>query len=222
MRDQAILLVMLDAALCVLELTSLDLDQYEGKHFKNVKRKGNHVTDRVFVASSTGGARPLLPKIRGRRCGAAFSIESARRLAPKNIADALDSIVAQANTRLSDSGADSPDTACARHTALRKMAETKGIRYAQQMAGPPPRNTSGGTLSRPAPRWNRRWNNPSTEPPHAICRRTTRWTTKHANTSRPSSPVMKTVREGKWDSLSVMLPGSTSSGPYLAIARLLV
>ena len=136
LRDQAILLVMLDTALRVSELTSLDLDQYEGKHFRNVKRKGNHVTDRVFVGQA---ARESLDRyvreIRGDAAGPLFQSKRGRRLAPQNIADALGGIVAQANTRLSAQEQIRLTPHVLRHTALRKMAETKGIRYAQQMAG---------------------------------------------------------------------------------------
>src|SRR5262249_44199938 len=43
LRDHALFLVLLHTGLRVSELLSLDLAQYEGKHFKNVKRKGKSV-----------------------------------------------------------------------------------------------------------------------------------------------------------------------------------
>ena len=49
LRDQALLLILLDTALRVSELIALDLEQYQGKHFHNVRRKGNNVTARVFI-----------------------------------------------------------------------------------------------------------------------------------------------------------------------------
>lgn len=102
-RDQAMLLVMLDTAFRVSELVSLDLDQYEGKHFRNVKRKGNHVSDRVFVGQA---AREALDRyvrdVRGEAPGPLFQSKRGRRLAVQNVADALGRIVAQANTRLPD------------------------------------------------------------------------------------------------------------------------
>jgi len=74
-------------------------------------------------------------EIRGHAAGPLFQSKRGHRLAPQNIADALDGIVAQANSRLSTQEQIRLTPHVLRHTALRKMAETKGIRYAQQMAG---------------------------------------------------------------------------------------
>ena len=135
-RDQAMLLVMLDTALRVSELISLDVDQYAGKHFHNVKRQGDNVTDRVFIGQT---GREALDRyvidVRGREDGPLFQSKRGKRLAPQNVADALNRIVEQANTRLSKDEKIELTPHVLRHTALRKMAEKKGIRYAQQMAG---------------------------------------------------------------------------------------
>jgi integrase/recombinase XerD len=135
-RDQAMLLVMLDTALRVSELISLDIDQYAGKHFHNVKRKGNNVTDRVFIGQTGREALDgYLADVRGRGDGPLFQSKRGKRLAPQNVADALNKIVAQANTTLPKKEQIEVTPHVLRHTALRKMAEKKGIRYAQQMAG---------------------------------------------------------------------------------------
>ena len=135
-RDQSMLLVMLDTALRVSELISLDIDQYAGKHFHNVKRKGNNVTDRVFVGQTARVAlHGYLNDIRGRGDGPLFQSKRGKRLAPQNVADALNKIVTQANTRLAKPQHIELTPHVLRHTALRKMAEKKGVRYAQQMAG---------------------------------------------------------------------------------------
>ena len=49
LRDYAILLVLLHTGLRISELLSLELDQYQGKHFVNVRRKGKSVTRKVFL-----------------------------------------------------------------------------------------------------------------------------------------------------------------------------
>jgi integrase/recombinase XerD len=128
---------MLDTALCVSELISLDIDQYAGKHFHNVKRrKGNNVTDRVFIGQTGREALDrYVADVRGREGGPIFQSKRGKRLAPQNVADALNKIVGQANTRLSKNDKIELTPHVLRHTALRKMAEKKGIRYAQQMAG---------------------------------------------------------------------------------------
>ncbi len=50
-RDYAIFQVLLRTALRVSELLRLDLDQYQGKHFVNVRREGRKVSRQVFVAA---------------------------------------------------------------------------------------------------------------------------------------------------------------------------
>ena len=83
LRDQVILLVMLDTAFRVSELVSLDLEQYEGKHFRNVKRKGNHVTDRVFVGQASRDALDrYIREIRGNGPGSAVSVENGPKACP--------------------------------------------------------------------------------------------------------------------------------------------
>ena len=135
-RDQALLLILLDTAFRVSELIALDLDQYHGKHFHNVRRKGNNVTPRAFVGKLAKEALDkYIDEVRGDEPGPLFQSKHGNRLAPQNVADALEKIVGQANANLSKKQHISLTPHVLRHTALRKMAEKKGVRYAQQMAG---------------------------------------------------------------------------------------
>ena len=112
-RDQAILLVMLDTAFRVSELVSLDLEQYEGKHFteRQAEGKSRH-RPRVRRSGGPGGPRPVhRARSAERAAGPLFQSKRGRRLAPQNIADALDRIVAQANTQAFGAGADPPHPA---------------------------------------------------------------------------------------------------------------
>jgi integrase/recombinase XerD len=135
-RDLAMLLVFLGTALRVSELISLDLEQYQGKHFTNVRRRGANVTDRVFVPQEAREAIDrYLKEVRKRQAGPLFQSKNGQRLAPQNVAEALGKIAAQANARRAKSEQIKLSPHVLRHTALRKMAEKKGIRFAQQMAG---------------------------------------------------------------------------------------
>ncbi len=135
-RDQAMLLVLLDTALRASELIGLDFSQYEGKHFRNVKRKGNNVTSLVFIPQDAREAVDrYIKEIRGSAPGPLFQSRTGRALAPQNLAEALQRVAAQANARLADGEQIHLHPHVLRHTALRKMAEKKGIRFAQQMAG---------------------------------------------------------------------------------------
>ena len=135
-RDHAILLVLLGTALRVSEIADLDFDQYEGKYFLRVRRKGNNITERVFLPQEGREALDIYVKaVRGDKSGPIFQSKTGKRLAIQNIADALKRIAKQANAKIRKSEAIEVSPHDLRHTALRKMAEKKGIRYAQQMAG---------------------------------------------------------------------------------------
>ena len=136
MRDQAILLVLLDTAFRVSELVSLDLEQYRGKHFHRVKRKGNNVTDRVFVGRAAKESLDrYLKHVRGRDEGPLFQSKNGNRLAVQDIARALERIGSVANCHLKKKQHIELTPHVLRHTSLRQMAEKKGVRYAQKMAG---------------------------------------------------------------------------------------
>ncbi len=129
-------MILLDTALRVSELIALDLEQYQGKHFHNVRRKGNNVTVRVFIGNVAKETLDnYIGEVRGNEPGPLFQSKHGNRLAPQNVADALEKIVGQANANLSKKQHISLTPHVLRHTALRKMAEKKGVRYAQQMAG---------------------------------------------------------------------------------------
>jgi len=129
-------LVLLGTALRVSELAALDIEQYEGKNFLRVRRKGNNVTERVFVPQDAREAiDAYIDAVRGRGEGALVQSKTGKRLAIQNIAGALKRIAKQANAKIPDDEAIDLSPHDLRHTALRKMAEKKGIRYAQQMAG---------------------------------------------------------------------------------------
>lgn len=50
LRDYVIFLVLLHTGLRISELLGLDINQYKGKHFQNVRRKGRRVSRLVFLA----------------------------------------------------------------------------------------------------------------------------------------------------------------------------
>lgn len=136
LRDRAIFQVLLRTGLRVSELLSLDVDQYEGKHFHNVKRKGRKVTRAVFVA---GEAREALDAYlsdeRGREPGPLVRSRSGTRLARQNVDAALKAIAGQANARLSDQEKIKLHAHMLRHTCLRRAAEKHGVQYAMELSG---------------------------------------------------------------------------------------
>jgi len=135
-RDFAIFQVLLRTGLRVSELLRLDLDQYCGKHFRDVKRKGRKVTRRVFLAAEAREALDrYLDDIRGREPGPLFHSRSGQRLARQNVDAALKAIANQANARFPDHQNIGLHAHVLRHTCLRKVAEKHGVQYAMELSG---------------------------------------------------------------------------------------
>lgn len=136
LRDHAIFQILLRTGLRVSELLSLDLDQYEGKHFRNVRRKGRKVSRAVFIA---GEAREALDAYldggRGRDPGPLFRSRSGSRLARQNVDAALKAIARQANSRLPEGQHIRLHAHVLRHTCLRRAAEKHGVQYAMELSG---------------------------------------------------------------------------------------
>ena len=135
-RDHAVLLVLLHTALRVSELLALDLNQYEGKHLKSIRRKGKKVTRELLLAQPAREALDrYLDEVRGRGPGPLFQSRAGARLAPQNIDTLLKEIAAQANATLPQKEHIHLSAHMLRHTALRKAAEKQDVRYAMKLSG---------------------------------------------------------------------------------------
>ena len=135
-RDRAIFLALLHTALRISELLALDLDQYRGKHFHNVRRKGRTVTRKTFLAQEAREALDLyLAQVRGCAPGPLFCSRSGKRLGRQNVDAALKALASQANSRLPKDRLIHLSAHVLRHTMLRKAAEKHGVQYAMELSG---------------------------------------------------------------------------------------
>jgi integrase/recombinase XerD len=127
-KGYAVLLVLLGTGLRVSELVSCDLEQYQGKHFTSVKRKGRKVTRSVFLPKD---AREALDRYieneRGKGEGALFTTRNGNRLRREDVQDILNGIAAQANATLPEDQHIRLTPHVLRHTMLRRVAEEHGI-----------------------------------------------------------------------------------------------
>ena len=135
-RDFAIFHVLLRTGLRISELLRLDLDQYQGKHFVNVKRKGRKVTREIFLAAEAREALDrYIDEVRGREPGPLLLSRSGNRLARQNADSALKAIANQANARFPDDQKIKLHAHVLRHTCLRRAAEKHGVQYAMELSG---------------------------------------------------------------------------------------
>ena len=135
-RDFAIFHVLLRTGLRISELLRLDLDQYRGKHFANVKRKGRSVTREIFLAAEAREALDrYIDEVRAREPGPLFLSRSGKRLARQNVDSALKAIASQANARFPDDQKIRLHAHVLRHTCLRRAAEKHGVQYAMELSG---------------------------------------------------------------------------------------
>jgi len=134
-RDYAIFHVLLRTGLTVSELLRLDLDQYRGKHFVNVQRKGRKVSRQVFLAAEAREALDrYIEEIRGRDSGPLIRSRSGKRLARQNVDAALKAIANQANARFPGDKQIRLHAHTLRHTCLRRAAEKHGVQYAMELS----------------------------------------------------------------------------------------
>ena len=136
LRDYALFLVLLHTGLRVSELLGLDLDQYEGKHFCQVQRKGNKVSSQVFLPKEAREALDrYLDEARQRDPGPLFLSRTRERLQRQNVDDALKVLANQANAQLDADERIRLSAHILRHTMLRKVAEKFGVQHAMEAAG---------------------------------------------------------------------------------------
>ncbi len=135
-RNYAILLLLLDSGLRVFELGDLQPSQYKRRALHDIQRKGDKTTKRIPLSSGTCEAlTAYLENERGDGPGTLFQSKTGNPLVQQDVDYLLKKIAAQANSRLSPDDHIQLSPHVLRHTSLRKWAETKGVRFAQKIAG---------------------------------------------------------------------------------------
>lgn len=135
-RDDALLLVLLLTGLRVSEILTLNFDQYRGKHFTNVARKGKKVSRQVLLPKAAREALDrYIADVRGKKSGPLFCSKTGSRLARQNAHEALQKIAKQANSTLEPEEHIQFSAHVLRHTMLRRTAEKHGVQYAKELSG---------------------------------------------------------------------------------------
>jgi integrase/recombinase XerD len=135
-RNYAIFLVLLHTGLRVSELLALDLDQYGGKHFHTVKRKGKKVSRQVFLSKEARVALDrYLESVPDRKGSPLFQTKNGNRLSRQDVDYVLKSLALQANASLPIKDHIQLSAHVLRHTMLRRAADKYGVQYAMELAG---------------------------------------------------------------------------------------
>jgi integrase/recombinase XerD len=140
LRDRAIFLILLHTGLRVSELLSLRRDQYTGKHFVNLRRKGKVRTAKVFLP---GEARDALDEClkenysheNEKPRGPLFPSKSGGPLARQHVDRLLRQLARHASSKLTKEDAIRLSAHVLRHTMLRRVTEKHGVQFAMEAAG---------------------------------------------------------------------------------------
>ena len=133
-RDLALIHCLLGTGLRVSELLALDLEQYDGRAFQRVPQKGGGRRT-VNIAAE---ARESLERYLEQRDDDAqpiFTTRTGRRMGRQQAYDVLKRAEKQANAHLPERERFTVTPHVLRHTLLRKLAEQKGLQYAQKQSG---------------------------------------------------------------------------------------
>jgi integrase/recombinase XerD len=135
-RDRAIVLVLLHTGLRVSELIALRREQYTGKHFRDVKRKGKVRTAKVYLPPEARDALDLyLTNERGDGGETLFRSRSGKGFERQHVDRLLKQLAALANSRVPPEEQMALSPHVLRHTFLRKVTEKFGVQYAMEAAG---------------------------------------------------------------------------------------
>ena len=135
-RNFAMLIVLFRTALRGSELLALDLKQYDGKHLRNIRRKGKKVTRQMLLAKPAREALDrYIEEERGSEEGPLFLSRTGERLAFQNLWDVVQKIAAQANAGLPEKEQVHVSPHMLRHTALKRAADQHDVRYALKFSG---------------------------------------------------------------------------------------
>jgi integrase/recombinase XerD len=134
-RKRALLVLLLETGMRISETLRLTLEQYDGKNFRNVKRKGKRRDDVYVSPEARAALSDYFEHERGRGPGALFQSREGKAMLRKDADRYLKQIAAMANANVPEEERVNLHAHLMRHTAL-KQAEAKfGRAFAQKKSG---------------------------------------------------------------------------------------
>ena len=155
----------------ISETLRLTLDQYDGKYFRNVKRKGKRRDDVYVSPEARAALADYFEHERGTGPGPLFQSRDGTAMLRKDADRYLKQIAAMANANVPEEERVNLHAHLMRHTAL-KQAEAEvrpGVRPEEKRATSGC-STSSGTCSPPIRTTKRRWTGSIRRAPPKVCR----------------------------------------------------
>jgi len=135
LRNYAIQSCLFKTGMRVTELCRLNFDQYQGKHFINVQRKGDNATPRLYLPEEArDDLDTYLKKERGTDPGPLFMTTTGGRIVRQQIDRYLRQLMALANANVPENEQINLHAHLLRHTRLKEMAK-KDRAYALRASG---------------------------------------------------------------------------------------
>jgi integrase/recombinase XerD len=134
-RKRALLVVLLETGMRISETLRLTLDQYDGKYFRNVRRKGRRRDD-VYVSPEARTALvDYFEHERGRGQGPLFQSRDGTAMLRKDADRYVKQIAAMANANVPEEEQFNLHAHLMRHTALKQAEQKFGRAFAQKKSG---------------------------------------------------------------------------------------
>ncbi len=134
-RKRALLVVLLETGMRISETLRLTLDQYDGKYFRTVKRKGKRRDDVYASPEARAALADYFEHERGREPGPLFQSREGRPMLRKDADRYLKQIAAMANANVPEEERVNLHAHLMRHTALKQAEQKFGRAFAQKKSG---------------------------------------------------------------------------------------
>ena len=134
-RKRALLIVLLETGMRISETLRLTQDQYDGKYFRNVKRKGKRRDDVYLSPEGRAALVDYFENERGKELGTIFQSRGGEPMLRKDADRYLKQIAAMANANVPEDERVNLHAHLMRHTALKQAEQKFGRAFAQKKSG---------------------------------------------------------------------------------------
>jgi integrase/recombinase XerD len=134
-RKRALLTVLLETGMRISETLRITMDQFDGKYFRNVKRKGKRRDDVYLSPEARAALTDYLDHDRGRGAGTVFQSRDRTPMLRKDAHRYLKQIEGIANANVPAEEHINLHAHLMRHTALKQAEQKFGRAFAQKKSG---------------------------------------------------------------------------------------